>query len=686
MKQIMNGCRTAFYALDITVVSIFVFFATHYWWTYHPMWSYLFFILYPLLLRLNISFMLYRRKWAVMSIVMAFVLGFICVEARWLEYATEKMTRIGFLLYKVGVDGVLDRTSAYDIGEGYGDGIYLIACAWLLILPILVLIVRFLRLMTKHMFQKRRLPLKKIFSGDIFTPRSFIPDWKLSHLLQDRSARVVTLFLLLSVVASYAGEGMGYLPAVISVIGLPLLVMCFVNRLHNATAKYMELLFVLLGSILFWNAQFNIDFARLGLLLVSAVLIGLACVVMYKEIKNGWLSLVVFFFIAFVLPSMSIGYNQYAVMDAARVGAYRTYVGMKGLMYVRIDDKYGLRDRYGIIVPCQYDDIKPCWENYKYVILENGSDKCLYNLWEHKKVVRNITLNTDWQKKTESLMHKAIDEQQFDFGQVLVMDAETGYLKVMASVGASKSQEGLTYKNPWECSFHTGLIRPFSCLAALQPGKVELCDSVGTSNLLFSKDNTNRMVKKSFGKDADSLFIYLKKYNYDKTIRLNDELLEPVVNIKSQIKGKYSGDIFALANGYGTRVTALQVVDMYRLLVPSNEMKLYYTEGERNYMDLIPNTEGVNIVQEALSLDDDNLPVLKNLPFGHIQLTGYASTDRQKDASDSIDTSICTGFCGNFKIQGKTYIVYVMFERAEMPCDNSRLQIVLPELIEYFYN
>lgn len=119
---------------------------------------------------------------------------------------------------------------------------------------------------------------------------------------------------------------------------------------------------VLLAMAFFWCAQTQNWTVRLLLLLGCIGLVAYACVSICKE---GHLSYVKTFvltlYLGILLPSFSIGYNQFACLDYPRVSYYYT-TSPDGLLYVEDshDDRLlGLRDRFGLLLLPEYDKIVP---------------------------------------------------------------------------------------------------------------------------------------------------------------------------------------------------------------------------------------------------------------------------------------------------------------------------------------
>ena len=106
----------------------------------------------------------------------------------------------------------------------------------------------------------------------------------------------------------------------------------------------------------------------------------------------------VFLLAAVVVPVLSLGYNPYSAMEASRSGdefvGYRH--GEKGLMWVRSSKGFGLRDRYGIIIPAQYTQIEFLDNMKPYVKVKEGT-----NEWGLYDIERKEYITTEYYENIE---------------------------------------------------------------------------------------------------------------------------------------------------------------------------------------------------------------------------------------------------------------------------------------------
>ena len=102
-----------------------------------------------------------------------------------------------------------------------------------------------------------------------------------------------------------------------------------------------------------------------------------------KLIKSGFVAL---FIIALVLPVFSLGYNPYAVLEGGRQYKCADCIySPNGLMYVRNSDygivKKGLRDRYGVLIPVEFEELQIVNEYMSYFVVARDGKWNVYDVW-----------------------------------------------------------------------------------------------------------------------------------------------------------------------------------------------------------------------------------------------------------------------------------------------------------------
>ena len=149
-------------------------------------------------------------------------------------------------------------------------------------------------------------------------------------------------------------------------------------------------------SISGWLYWLTFDTGKTGTIVLLCVAIGLivfAGITMIIRTKTWKESLILVLVVPTVLIPCTLGLNPYVVTDADYTRMYVTNVSVRNGVYVvekyyeNNDDgqpfvygrKYGLRDRYGIILPIEYTELKTLnrWGRY---IVTNSPDR-YGNLW-----------------------------------------------------------------------------------------------------------------------------------------------------------------------------------------------------------------------------------------------------------------------------------------------------------------
>lgn len=139
---------------------------------------------------------------------------------------------------------------------------------------------------------------------------------------------------------------------------------------------------IVAGGFLFWLAQYGAGVIRIVLLVASAACMAYSAWVYYRQTHRPVKSVLMFLTCAFVLPSLSVGYNQYSNINAKRWYNFGYYdYSSQGLLCVLKDGQVGIRDRYGMVVPCDYDKVEPFGNPAKpFVWVQKNEKWGLYDL------------------------------------------------------------------------------------------------------------------------------------------------------------------------------------------------------------------------------------------------------------------------------------------------------------------
>ncbi|MBQ9230614.1 MAG: hypothetical protein IJ190_05450 [Prevotella sp.] len=154
-----------------------------------------------------------------------------------------------------------------------------------------------------------------------------------------------------------------------ALMSLPVVGYYFWNRHLGRTPYWIEYAIMLIGLYVFDKAQYKVDGERVAYLITSACIIFAVCGWMLYKSRQLVVSTLTFLMAAFLLPTMSLGYNVYQSIEGARSTKYE-HVGLsnsRGYMYIRRDVikdgkgnwSMGVRNRYHTTIPCEYKFIIP---------------------------------------------------------------------------------------------------------------------------------------------------------------------------------------------------------------------------------------------------------------------------------------------------------------------------------------
>lgn len=225
--------------------------------------------------------------------------------------------------------------------------------------------------------------------------------------------------------------------------------MCFVSPalFYWIICRYYKedsdkLTLIIVGSICFWFAQIFCGIFRVMILAASLVLIAYTCSLLYKKTRQHLLAICAILYIGVLLPSFSIGYNQYACINYPRRG-YHHLAPYSGIIYISESfngTHVGLRDRYGLLVKPEFESIRPGkskWGRPSSYYLKKDGYELLYNIYD------NIIYPSDNDPELQKELCKIIkahfenrNTEYYDRGEIIITDLRDG--KVIGQVRKSR--------------------------------------------------------------------------------------------------------------------------------------------------------------------------------------------------------------------------------------------------------
>lgn len=159
---------------------------------------------------------------------------------------------------------------------------------------------------------------------------------------------------------------------IICLVAVPITywILCSYHRIKPA---YIWILMI--NMALFYGAQFFSGMWRISLLIISSGMTIYVMTCFYKKTKKVLLTIACVLYLGIILPTISIGYNQFACIKYPRYNAGTLYP-YKGILLITDSTRelYGIRDRYGLLVEPAYEHIGEVEERIKSSIVSLQKD------------------------------------------------------------------------------------------------------------------------------------------------------------------------------------------------------------------------------------------------------------------------------------------------------------------------
>lgn len=345
--------RSFFFKFDLFLCSAWALFVAHLWvsnlltsfclkeatefleWTL-PL------VTYTVLLRLNLSFMMWRKeKQGWLTAIICFSCGMLCyfvlpenvmADAQRDMY-NYSMIAVNYIFSPRWITNELPPYSSWRM--------------WNLCLPIWLWLIPLI-----YFFVMR----KKCIIGNT-AKQTF---WNGLYIWNDSLRNRYLTYCGLFVIAWCVGIIMNEWLSLLTMLLLPVYAYYFVNKTHGKRLYRYEHLAIVLSAGCFWCAQYVTGDTRNACLTASAVLILIPSIGLAINTKRYIKVVLTFITIGILLPSFCLGYDVYTVKGAARKQNYRDEMCLTGVLIVKDRNGHiGLRDRYRLIVPMQYSDLRP---------------------------------------------------------------------------------------------------------------------------------------------------------------------------------------------------------------------------------------------------------------------------------------------------------------------------------------
>ena len=341
----MNELKKGFYVFDMAVFGFFLFALNH--TMYVENWIIRVALGLALLLRIIVSLLLYKQERLTIIPLVAFVLLYgVAIYANAFHDFIINMARFPELL--------LGSNAAYETKvlerPVVGEMLMRSIIYWVWLIPIAVYVVQFATKLTKD----NSYPWYYLIGGIVF---------------KDNIGKLFLSMALPLFVALLIGYEMQEYLSFYALMSIPLVGYYFWNQHIGRDPHWIEYAVLLVGLYVFDKAQYKVDGERMAYLAASAIIIFSVCCWMFYKSRRFVLLLLAFVMMAFLLPTVSLGYNVYQGLEGARSVNYAN-VGLsnnKGYMYIKRDiiangkteRLMGVRNRYHTTVPCEYKFVLP---------------------------------------------------------------------------------------------------------------------------------------------------------------------------------------------------------------------------------------------------------------------------------------------------------------------------------------
>ena len=211
-------------------------------------------------------------------------------------------------------------------------------------------------------------------------PNSFVPLWK------DSMVKQYCLLALVIFTAFLIGrENPGFL-GLVGATALPILLLYVVLYFDGKSLQSKDAWILAFGSFVYWWAQFFDSELKIALLVIN-----LCCIAYVCFLKGLHWKALLFVPIATVvlIQPCCIDYNLYTATHVGMRAKYRDYSpAIKGLWLVDCgSDKLGMRNRYGMILNADYEDIQQLQPTKPFVKVQKNGLWGVYDIEQHRMEV-----------------------------------------------------------------------------------------------------------------------------------------------------------------------------------------------------------------------------------------------------------------------------------------------------------
>lgn len=324
-------------------------------------------------------------------------------------------------------------------------------------------------------------------------------------LWKDKGARLYCLLLLIAICALHAGLAMDHRMCRFACIVLSPLSLYLIAR-HTTSCRGVseeypvvgKLWLMVVAMVLFVNAQCYAGMWRIGMLATSLSMVVYACWRIFGKQGLTEIRMMAILYLGVILPTLSIGYNQYACIEYGRRGFY-TLAPYQGIIY--IDDantgRLGLRDRYGMLVEPIYNNIVYSTD-YRpfgaYELRKNGNYS-LYSVYRNE-ISKVNDIDQNLQDSICAFLKDHFNRYAYDFKDRLELRVTRKFNSEIILAHVKMRGDGM-------CSYHNYPDRPY-----ISEDSVTIRSGEFVADSVVFNENTFHVLHYSYDVKQDSTVLY----------------------------------------------------------------------------------------------------------------------------------------------------------------------------------
>ncbi len=258
------------------------------------------------------------------------------------------------------------------------------------------------------------------------TIRSSNMTWKDSFgaiLWKDKGARLYCLLLLGAICALHSGLAMDNRMCRFACIVLsPLSFYLIARHVTSCTGTSEKnpmvgkLWLMVAAMVIFFCAQRHAEMWRVWMLVTSLSMVAYVCWRTFGKQGFTGICILAIAYLGILLPTVAIGYNQYACIKYGRQDFYP--LGPDNILRIKDlkTNKIGLRDRYGMLIEPAYENIVPNSRVIPLGVYELRNNGCytLYNVYQNEMIKSNVS-DRNLQESICQLLRKFCDGHDYGY-------------------------------------------------------------------------------------------------------------------------------------------------------------------------------------------------------------------------------------------------------------------------------